>query len=379
MKKLLRIIGTAISVTVGTIYFVGYCYVEKNCPFITADSLEFEVIYQYYHPCLHEEFGVFKKGDLLRSEGYYQIWFTAYQKNNFLTRLLPHQENKYVYIFQINNGERIVRLFPNQSNLKNYKGHNAVQINVPYYLPAQQLDNNIGDKNIYYLTFTKPNGNIETLYENIINGQKWPVKMVNTDKLQLELIRRVKALWQQKQDKLLKTAVPMMHFKHREKPLCFDIKYIYRSADANYFQTLRHHSVLYSGDQYKIQFTAAQDSYIYLFQQTTTIHQQKQIYRLFPCFGNKKRDYFNTNPVRANVTYYLPEKGKHWTLDNQKGLEKIYFLAFATHTERGPQYKKIDQCDQAQFGAKHLPFDGEKIVPNERTFKRVLTFKHEDN
>jgi len=371
MKKLLKIIGTTISVTIGTLYLVGYCYVEKNCPFITADSLEFEVIYQYYHPCIHEEFELFKPGDLLRSGGYYQIWFTAHQKNHFLTDMLPLLENKYVYIFQINNNEQIVRLFPNQTE----SGHSAVQINVPYYLPAQKLDNNTGEKKIYFLSFSEPNDDLESLYQNIMNGST--VKMVNVDKLQLELIRQVKAS-SQPQHKLLTTAVPMMHFKHRENPLCVEVKYIYRSAGVNYFRTLSNYSTLYSGDQYKIQFTPAQDSYIYIFQQTTTTNQQTQIARLFPCFGNQRKLHFNTNPVRANVTYYLPEKGQHWTLDNQKGLEQIYFLAITADAEREPQYQQIDQCNQPPFDIQHLPFDEKKIVPNERTFKKVLTFQHQE-
>ncbi|MFO7641733.1 MAG: DUF4384 domain-containing protein [Candidatus Competibacteraceae bacterium] len=82
--------------------------------------------------------------------------------------------------------------------------------------------------------------------------------------------------------------------------------------------------MLNSGDHYKIQFTPAEDSYVYIFQ----VDSSKAIYQLFPMtsFGGVRVD--NLNPVKGGVTYHLPAKDKSFKLDDTVGSETIVFLAF---------------------------------------------------
>ncbi len=109
-----------------------------------------------------------------------------------------------------------------------------------------------------------------------------------------------------------------------QKPLNFKLNYVYRSGGQGSLKPLTEGSVLSSGDHYKIQFTPAEDSYVYIFQVDST----KAIYQLFPMtsFGGVKVN--NLNPVQAGVTYQLPAKDKSFKLDNNVGSESILFLAF---------------------------------------------------
>jgi len=381
IKKIVTIVGffgSIVTLLVGLIYFNGYCYVEKNCPIITTDSLKFEVIYQYSRPCVQDNSLWFKEGDLLQSDDYYKVWFRPYpDPKNYLLSILPTEDNKFVYIFQVDNAERIERLFP----VEHSANTNPVDVNIPYYLPDKKLGNNIGDKHIYFLTFREPNKKLDTLYEKILNSRKELSETVPTvNQLQTQLIDTVQAAWQK--EGWLNTSVPIMNFKHREKSLHVKVKYSYRSIEDSDFQTLPNHAVLYSGDQYKIRFTPREDSYVYVFQVTTNNQQQKEVYRLFPCFGNEKRTN-NTNPVRANVTYYLPDENKHWFLDDQVSQKKIYFLAFKTNIAREAQYEDIDRvCEHsAQLVPQAiLPFESEPhlLQQNDEKFINILTFEHED-
>lgn len=108
------------------------------------------------------------------------------------------------------------------------------------------------------------------------------------------------------------------------KPLGFKVNHVYRSGGQGPLKPLVDGSVLRSGDHYKIQFTPAETSYVYIFQ----VDSSKAIYRLFPMteFGGVKVD--NLNPVRAGVSYQLPAKDKSFQLDNNVGSESILFLAF---------------------------------------------------
>lgn len=108
------------------------------------------------------------------------------------------------------------------------------------------------------------------------------------------------------------------------KPLSFKVNYVYRPGGRGPLKPLVEGSALNSGDHYKIQFTPAEDSYVYIFQ----VDSAKAIYRLFPMteFGSVTVN--NLNPVRAGVTYHLPAKDKSFQLDQNVGPETILFLAF---------------------------------------------------
>ncbi len=103
-----------------------------------------------------------------------------------------------------------------------------------------------------------------------------------------------------------------------------DIKYVYRPRWSRaQFKPLKEGTILYSGDSYKIIFTPSETSYVYIFQKDST----GQIYRLFPMksFGGVTVN--NFNPAQAAVTYYIPGQEKSFTLDKQRGEEKIYVIA----------------------------------------------------
>lgn len=134
-----------------------------------------------------------------------------------------------------------------------------------------------------------------------------------------------------------------------QKPLNFKINYVYRPGGQGPLKSLAEGSVLNSGDHYKIQFTPAEDSYVYIFQ----VDSSKAIYRLFPMtsFSGVKVD--NLNPVQAGVTYHLPAKDKSFKLDNNIGSESIIFLAFRQpNGALEQQYESLVKARLAQDRAK---------------------------
>lgn len=133
------------------------------------------------------------------------------------------------------------------------------------------------------------------------------------------------------------------------KPLSFKVNYVYRPGGQGSLKPLTEGSVLNSGDHYKIQFTPAEDSYVYIFQVDST----KAIYQLFPMtsFGGVKVD--NLNPVQAGTTYHLPAKDKSFKLDNNVGSESILFLAFRQPNQAlEKQYEDLVKARLSQNNAK---------------------------
>jgi len=106
-------------------------------------------------------------------------------------------------------------------------------------------------------------------------------------------------------------------------PLDFKINYLYLPSGASIFQPLTKDSVLHSGDYYKVIFTPLEDSYVYIFQMDSA----KKIYQLFPMASFKGVILNNANPLQGRETYYIPAKDKSFVLDEQLGMETIYFLA----------------------------------------------------
>ncbi len=105
--------------------------------------------------------------------------------------------------------------------------------------------------------------------------------------------------------------------------LAFKVNFVYRQHDSGEFKPLTNDTVLYSGESFKIIFTATEDCYVYIFQ----VDSANMLYQLFPMesFGGVTVN--NFNPVEGNQTYYLPAVNKGFGLDKQTGTEKIYFLA----------------------------------------------------
>ncbi len=133
------------------------------------------------------------------------------------------------------------------------------------------------------------------------------------------------------------------------RPLSFKVNYVYRPGGRGPLKSLVEGSVLNSGDHYKIQFTPAEDGYVYIFQ----VDSSKAIFQLFPMtsFGGVRVD--NLNPVKGGVTYHLPAKDKSFKLDDTVGSETIVFLAFREPNRTlEQQYKEIINARLARDGAK---------------------------
>ncbi len=383
-KSLIKFIGLITALVSAFYYCYDTCYQENKCSFLEMDSLKFNVAHRYHAPC-DEDDGPLQddKINILRFEGNYKMDFTPKKKDDWLTTHLPNKENNYVYIFQIDNGKRISRLIPTEQSVQNPP---VVQVDTDYSLPFKQIDKKTGETKIYFLSFKKSDeqlGKLEQLYEAL---QKSSQGTATHDRSHTNLIEAVQSAWQEKEDSWLTTSVPVMTFKYDEKPSCghkesehkeselhVDVKYSYRSEGDSNFKPLHDNAVLYSGDQYKIQFRASEESYVYVFQVKIDNQQHKDIYTLFPCTVEVR---IGKNPVSANTTYYLPNEKQHWVLDDQLGFEKIYFLAFKTNHDLKPEYQQIDQAckqpDSDNWVLKSLNLRDEGV------FSNTLTFKHEE-
>ncbi|HIE00609.1 MAG TPA: DUF4384 domain-containing protein [Thiotrichaceae bacterium] len=382
-KSLIKFIG--LITTIGAAAFACYktCYSDKECSFLEMDSLKFKVDYRYRTPC-EKKFRSLQddKINILRFEGDYEMEFTPKKKDDWLTTHLPNKENKYVYIFQIDNGKRIYRLIPTEHSVNQEdQSTPVVRVGTSYSLPVKPIDKNTGKTKIYFLSFKEPNEHLDGLYEALQNSS--PATATH-DRAHINLIDAVQSAWEE--EGLFTTSVPVMTFKYREKPSCgykesdhkeselhVDVKYSYRSKGDSDFKPLHDNAVLYSGDQYKIQFTPSEESYVYVFQMKTDNQQYKDIYTLFPCTEDV---IIGNNPVSADTTYYLPNEDQHWILDDQLGMEKIYFLAFKSNHDLKPEYQQIDQAckqpDSENWVLKSLNLRDEGV------FSNILTFKHEE-
>lgn len=90
-------------------------------------------------------------------------------------------------------------------------------------------------------------------------------------------------------------------------------------SSQSYQQTpLQEGGVMYSGQEYQIHLTPAQDCYLY----GINVDSHGQVFPLIP-----NPEGMSDNYLRANQTYVLPAPGKYYQLDNNTGLEKIYLLA----------------------------------------------------
>ena len=130
-----------------------------------------------------------------------------------------------------------------------------------------------------------------------------------------------------------------------DDPLDFKVNYVYRSSGNTEFLPLTDNSVLHNNDAYKIIFTPAENSYVYIFQKDGA----NAIFQLFPMTAFQNKQYDNSNPVRKNQKYYIPAREKSFILDAQTGKETIYFLATRQRDKvLEKQYAQMLQAQQAQ-------------------------------
>ncbi|MDQ5911745.1 MAG: Non-specific serine/threonine protein kinase [Pseudomonadota bacterium] len=159
-------------------------------------ALPVEVSYTY-RPVDQLNFRPLKNDSVLRSGDHYQIRFTA-------------EQNGYVYIFQIDSGGAIYQLFPFEKSQDSPNVNiNPVQAGATYFIPAEdeafQLDEQIGQEQIYVLAFQKQHSELENQYRALAEARR--------DQDQA----RITASQSQLIDSLQKNQVgtkPVLKFKH---------------------------------------------------------------------------------------------------------------------------------------------------------------------
>ncbi|MGF1529355.1 MAG: DUF4384 domain-containing protein [Candidatus Competibacterales bacterium] len=145
------------------------------------------------------------------------------------------------------------------------------------------------------------------------------------------------------------------------QPMSFEVNYVYRPGGRGELRALTDGAVLRSGDHYKIQFTPEQDGYVYIFQ----IDSKEAIYRLFPMDSFGSVDVSQHNPVKAGVTYTLPGDDKSFQLDQSKGVESIFFMAFRERNlPLESQYRNLVKALRSR--SEQLPLLAANMVNNIR-------------
>ncbi|HRF43864.1 MAG TPA: serine/threonine-protein kinase [Candidatus Competibacteraceae bacterium] len=189
-------IGFVFLLTVILLAGLGYMMRERSLD----NALSIDIAYSY-RPIDQLNFRSLPNGGILRSGDYYQIRFT------------PDQDS-YIYIFQIDSSGEIYRLFPSDSNNLSQTTiiTNPVQAKTTYFIPAQdeafQLDDQIGQEQIYVLAFQERNINLENQYIALIEARR------------LQNHSQILALQAQLTDGLKKTQVGVMsvlNFKHTSR------------------------------------------------------------------------------------------------------------------------------------------------------------------
>lgn len=84
-------------------------------------------------------------------------------------------------------------------------------------------------------------------------------------------------------------------------------------------ETVKDGEIIRQDDQYAVEFEAGEDPYVYIFQLDSKG-------KLTPIFPNSKISSI-TNPVTPGTFYRIPERGKWFYLDENKGNEQVIFLA----------------------------------------------------
>ncbi len=135
----------------------------------------------------------------------------------------------------------------------------------------------------------------------------------------------------------------------KNDPLDFKINSLYRAGGKGNFKPISKGSVLHSGDYYKIIFTPVEDSYVYIFQ----VDSANKLFRLFPIKGFGDVTVNHVNPVKGGKTYYVPSQHQSFELDEQTGIETIYFVAARQNDiVLDSQYQAISLAEQQNNLAK---------------------------
>ncbi|HPF57657.1 MAG TPA: serine/threonine-protein kinase [Candidatus Competibacteraceae bacterium] len=189
-------IGAVLLLAVVLLAGLGYMTRERSF----ENAFFIDIAYSY-RPIDQLNFRSLSNGSVLRSGDYYQIRFTP-------------DQNSYIYIFQIDSSGGIYRLFPPDSNNPSQTAiiTNPAQAKATYFIPAQdeafQLDDQIGQEQIYVLAFQERNINLENQYMALIEARR------------LQNDSQILALQAQLTDSLKKTQAGVMsvlNFKHTSR------------------------------------------------------------------------------------------------------------------------------------------------------------------
>lgn len=187
---------------------------------------------------------------------------------------------------------------------------------------------------------------IRTLTEQLPSDTDWVevkqkinglgmIQMVQA--IQLQALKTNYVDIQMQLNALAESLTPVSRIKLEEwaPSLKFAIKYSYRQRGHGAYLTLEENTILGTGDELKVTFTPAQESYVYLFQENA----QGECYLLHP-----DSDY-SFNPVQADHTYNLPGETEDFILENEaeKGRQTFYFRASTQPIDLLENYSQTEE------------------------------------
>lgn len=188
-------ISVALLLTIVLVIGVGYFIRERSLNYVLPIQISYS-----YRPTDQLNFRPLLNDSVLRSGDYYQIRFTP-------------EQNGYVYIFQIDSGGAIYRLFPVEEDHDSQAINvNPAQAGATYFVPAEdeafQLDEQIGQEQIYVLAFEKQYRLLEDSYATLMEARR-----VQDHSRMLELQAQLLNILQETQV----GARPVLKFKHNPR------------------------------------------------------------------------------------------------------------------------------------------------------------------
>lgn len=190
-----RLIGVALPLIAALLAGIGYVVWEQS----SNPALPVWVSYSY-RPTDQLNFRPLLDGGVLHSGDRYQIHFTP-------------DQNGYVYIFQIDSSGAIYRLFPPESAENAQAGNaNPVMAGATYFVPAEdeafQLDDQIGQEQIYVLAFKNQSADLENQYAMLVEARRVQ-DSARIAELQMRLTERLQ--------KTRAGITPVLNFKHNAR------------------------------------------------------------------------------------------------------------------------------------------------------------------
>ncbi len=267
----------------------------KNLPEQAISKNELQQLHVY----LNDKIATLQKDVLNKTELSNNEQFKVLQQNiQGLQQNVAHFKD---YTERLKQVEQQVAQLPTQQEINQLK-----QV-------LQQVQQNFGDlKNKELVTLYKMVETLNSSYQELAQKQASQAERESQLFAQLEELR---GLYQQLQ---------VQPVAQKTFPLNFEINYVFRHENAEEFFPLTNESKLKEGDAFKIIFTPNQQSYVYIF----NLDSANKLTKLFPMDNYKGKSVKLFNPVKANQTYYSPLENESFELDNIKGQETLFFMAF---------------------------------------------------